>query len=589
MPLPTAGLVAHWETDSGLNFSGGTVSSWVDQVNGYTLTDAGNPPTSLTPTGETAIAFNGISQKVDAVNTAMAAIPASGARTMLAVWRYGGAGSARAAAFEHGVSTNGRSAGLGVASNGELAFLEFGGNDLASGVLAGSGWMVQSFRTDGSVWTHHLDGTEIDSGTGLTLDTRTTTGSHDFRVGTDINQVGDLDGDVAAVLIYDTELSLADHTDAVDHLYTKYVSASTGTTATPTTGEATGEAFDATASVAVTAGGAEAIGEAFDAVTVVVAVAGTAEATGEAFDATVSTQAEATAVAGTAEATGEAFDATAIVVAIAGTAEATGEAFNATVSTSAETTATAGTATATGSAADATASITVFPGTAEATGEAFDATVSSSSEAVAVAGTAYATGEALDASVIVTVTPGTGEAAGEALDATALSVAIGIAIPTTATAEGEAFDADVLIAFEAGTGEATGVAYDVTAVGDFVATGLPARLQPHNLIVVRPAVSSNSYGDDVRDYGPAASRTSIVGWVQQDNRTEAFPDGRNPQEQRFLLMTNTLTIETGDRIEWLDHPTGPATFTVHGPPEIAYRAPSADPHHLEATLRIQQG
>lgn len=105
---------------------------------------------------------------------------------------------------------------------------------------------------------------------------------------------------------------------------------------------------------------------------------------------------------------------------------------------------------------------------------------------------------------------------------------------------------------------------------------------------VRPAVSRNSHGNTEFDYGPAAERTEIRAWVQQDSRDEPFPDGRNPAEQRWLLITDEADLTEDDRIEWANHPTGLIVFEVHGPPEPTYR-PGPGFHHTEATLRILDG
>lgn len=116
------------------------------------------------------------------------------------------------------------------------------------------------------------------------------------------------------------------------------------------------------------------------------------------------------------------------------------------------------------------------------------------------------------------------------------------------------------------------------------ATGkLPAHVLPHTVSVVRPATATDDYGNVTRDYGDAATRTEISAWMQQDRRTEPRDDGRDPLEQRWLLVANHADIQGRDRIEWTDHPT----FEVEGPPEPAYTP--AGYHHVEATLRVVAG
>lgn len=115
---------------------------------------------------------------------------------------------------------------------------------------------------------------------------------------------------------------------------------------------------------------------------------------------------------------------------------------------------------------------------------------------------------------------------------------------------------------------------------------IPDRLLLHTVDVIRPGTTTDAYGNSVPDWDNATSET-ISARVQQDRRDETFPDGRNPQEQVWLLFTNHDDISTGDRVTWAGHPTGSVTFEVHGPPEHAYDGVGY--HHVEATLRILEG
>lgn len=119
--------------------------------------------------------------------------------------------------------------------------------------------------------------------------------------------------------------------------------------------------------------------------------------------------------------------------------------------------------------------------------------------------------------------------------------------------------------------------------------GIPARGLPHTITRVRPATTTDGYGNEVRDYGAAATRTTgISAWLQQDQRSEKYSDGRSPNEQAWLLLTNEADIVTADQIEWTDADTSVSrVFTVEGPTEPAYTP--AGFHHLEATLRVLAG
>lgn len=121
--------------------------------------------------------------------------------------------------------------------------------------------------------------------------------------------------------------------------------------------------------------------------------------------------------------------------------------------------------------------------------------------------------------------------------------------------------------------------------------GLPARATPHSITRVRPVETTDGYGDTVRDYTEAGGATRTAGiraWVQQDRRAERYADGRSPNEQEWLLLTNDPDFTTHDQVEWSDDETGiDRTFTVEGDPEPTYTP--AGFHHLEATLRIHSG
>lgn len=112
--------------------------------------------------------------------------------------------------------------------------------------------------------------------------------------------------------------------------------------------------------------------------------------------------------------------------------------------------------------------------------------------------------------------------------------------------------------------------------------GVPGHMLPHTITVVRPATATDAYGTTTYDYGAGATRTAMAGWMQQDRRGEPRTDGREPLEQRWLLITNHADIAGRDRVEW----SGP-TMEVEGPPEPVYTP--AGYHHTEATLRAVAG
>ncbi len=112
--------------------------------------------------------------------------------------------------------------------------------------------------------------------------------------------------------------------------------------------------------------------------------------------------------------------------------------------------------------------------------------------------------------------------------------------------------------------------------------GVPDALLPHDVTIVRPATTTDSHGNDVRDYGAGATRTEMRAWMQQDRRTEPRTDGRDPLEQAWLMVTNDDDVQGLDRVEW-----GEQTFEVEGPPEPVHTP--AGYHHTESTLRAVAG
>ena len=113
--------------------------------------------------------------------------------------------------------------------------------------------------------------------------------------------------------------------------------------------------------------------------------------------------------------------------------------------------------------------------------------------------------------------------------------------------------------------------------------GIPARLLPHTVILVRPAETRDAYGSTVYDYGESATRTPIRAWLQQDQRAEVTEDGRRAQEQRWLIITDHGDLRALDRIEWQG-----VVFEADGPPGPLW-APFAGHHHTEAYLKVVTG
>lgn len=125
-------------------------------------------------------------------------------------------------------------------------------------------------------------------------------------------------------------------------------------------------------------------------------------------------------------------------------------------------------------------------------------------------------------------------------------------------------------------------------------TAVPGRLLPHTVTIVDPVESTNTYGNTVYDYGPAATRTTAAAWLQQNQRTQVITDGAHPLQARWLMVTNHSPVGRRARIEW-DSPSGPMIFELDGQPGPFYNplamaaAGTGAPHHTELTLKVIDG
>lgn len=111
---------------------------------------------------------------------------------------------------------------------------------------------------------------------------------------------------------------------------------------------------------------------------------------------------------------------------------------------------------------------------------------------------------------------------------------------------------------------------------------IPARLLPVEVDWIRPASTTDSYGNTVDDWDEEATTTSqLQVWVDH-RRTVEQRDGRDVTVTTLLLITNELGVAAIDRFAWGDH-----TYEVDGEPAVVYTP--AGPHHVEAALRLVVG
>lgn len=110
---------------------------------------------------------------------------------------------------------------------------------------------------------------------------------------------------------------------------------------------------------------------------------------------------------------------------------------------------------------------------------------------------------------------------------------------------------------------------------------LPDRLLS-DLTLVKPAVSTNRWNDEERDY-TGGTRSAVRGVVQQSGSSEQNEDDRAPISAQWKLLTNDLTVQPADRVEYAGR-----TFEVVSRPWLVER-PGDGVHHLEASLRTVEG
>ncbi|MDS9468928.1 Ig-like domain-containing protein [Paracoccus sp. MBLB3053] len=205
--------------------AGSTVVSWLDgSGNGNNLIAQGNPQllADQTPTGQPAIVFDGSEDLLERVhdNDPILNLPSgSSDRTVFLVVDYINPNySVSGVAYGDG----GRNKTFGVVNKqGELAVQGYGGaNDFSTGVdgLQG-GFLVQSAILSAGTLSQYRNGTLID------------TDAHSFNtqierliIGGEINDKGQSEMKVAAVLIYNRALSESERVQVENFLKTTYIS-----------------------------------------------------------------------------------------------------------------------------------------------------------------------------------------------------------------------------------------------------------------------------------------------------------------------------------------------------------------------------
>ncbi|MEM9235799.1 MAG: PQQ-dependent sugar dehydrogenase, partial [Verrucomicrobiota bacterium] len=222
--LPVAnGLVLQLEATDGLDAPGGVINEWADQSGrGNTLFPGGEPQLTTTSNGTVAIALDGIDDKLERLNASdpLNALPTGNDdRTMFVVVNYPGGSTAYAgAAYGNGAAS--QTFGLGVKHpDGKLVIQGFGAADLVSDEDAfGTGWMIQTGTVGGGFAELFRDGNQI-AKAARTYDTQL----NKIIIGEEIAGAGHVTMEIAAVVIYNRELSTSERESVEDYLAQKYL------------------------------------------------------------------------------------------------------------------------------------------------------------------------------------------------------------------------------------------------------------------------------------------------------------------------------------------------------------------------------
>lgn len=225
-PPVTSGLVLHLEADAGVGRDPtGTVTHWQDQSPaGNDVFAEGDPEllAAATPSGRPAVRLDTTGDKLERIHasTPLQGLPAGNAdRTMFLVANYTSSTWWSGVAFGRG--DHNRAYGLTVKHDtGELVAQGWGrGNDLVSSTRGlGAGWLLQGGLVDGGASTLFKDGTVI-----ARFQHTYATAGDKLVLGEEIKGLGHVGVEIAAVLVYQRALGVAERQSVEQYLRGKYL------------------------------------------------------------------------------------------------------------------------------------------------------------------------------------------------------------------------------------------------------------------------------------------------------------------------------------------------------------------------------
>ena len=229
----TNGLVLLLQSDIKIGLgTGNTVTAWLDgSGHGNNLFAQGDPQlvTNQTPTGQSAIVFDGVGdllQRVSANDTLFDLPTGNADRTIFFVVDYVDPEGV-AAGIAYGSGAKNKTFGLVAGADGNLTVQGYGNaNDIKSGVNGVTGgFMVQSVVLSGNLVNQYRDGVLIDSETHAF-----NTDLQKLILGAEIGGKGEAQIKIAAVLIYDHALNATERAQVEEFLDTKYINGTTANT-----------------------------------------------------------------------------------------------------------------------------------------------------------------------------------------------------------------------------------------------------------------------------------------------------------------------------------------------------------------------
>ena len=220
--LPETGLVMWLESDNGLTLGNqNAVQTWTDgSGQGNTLTAGAGQPTLEVGAlnGLNVVTFDGVDDVLERL--AGVNLPSGNAdRTVLMVANY--VANTGYGGFAYGLDECDRTFGTIVHANSNLT-VQGWCTDFDSGLLGtGQGWLLQSARMEGGQLTHYMNDDLIGTHSATSYDTALAR----IRLGTELDGDPALSMQVAAVLVYDGDLTVTEFNAARTYLQEKYFAA----------------------------------------------------------------------------------------------------------------------------------------------------------------------------------------------------------------------------------------------------------------------------------------------------------------------------------------------------------------------------